>query len=202
MNKAAIIKIAGLIIVPFILLLLGIFFLYPWIQSDKYEDLAERTQAEIQAELLGGPGSAFSDSSFATADSTLGDSLTVTADSMAVDSLNPGSLDSLGVTPIVKGPAFTIDSLETVISGLNKRLDSLSTANRELSKITSLYSEDFQDRVKSLLNLEKDELSPILARMSSDQLIRMYKGGSSMQREKILRALDAEKAAKLITEVL
>jgi Mg/Co/Ni transporter MgtE len=65
-----------------------------------------------------------------------------------------------------------------------------------------LNNEAFKDRVKSLLNLEEDELAPILEKMTSNQLVRLYTEAGNTQREKILRALNSERAARLITEVM
>lgn len=64
------------------------------------------------------------------------------------------------------------------------------------------HDEGFSERVKSLLNLDEEELAPIVSQMSDNQLIRLYMGGGSLQQEKLLRALEPDRAASLISEVM
>ena len=45
-------------------------------------------------------------------------------------------------------------------------------------------------------------MAPILDKMTSQQLVRLYKEAGNTQREKILRALKSDQAARLITEVM
>ncbi len=62
--------------------------------------------------------------------------------------------------------------------------------------------EEFAVRIKSLLNLEDDELSPILENLNTDQIVKLYYAGGTIQRQKILRALEAKKAAEIMTEIM
>jgi len=61
---------------------------------------------------------------------------------------------------------------------------------------------EFRDNVKSLLNLDEEELAPIVRQMSTSQLLRLYRSGSNMQREKLLRSLTPSQAASLMREVM
>ncbi len=62
--------------------------------------------------------------------------------------------------------------------------------------------EAFADRVKSLLNLEEEELAPILTRLNNDQLIRLYRSAGNIQREKLLRSLNPDRAARLMESIM
>ena len=111
---------------------------------------------------------------------------------------------------------------------LNRRIDSLRQVNDSLNVLMTAiqdsindrsltvpqeeivengagiagFDEDFSDRIKSLLNLDEEELAPIVDKMNRDQLVRLYQGGGSIQREKLLRALKPERAAELIQKIM
>jgi hypothetical protein len=194
MNKAAILKIVGFLVVPFLVLVVVLFFLYPYLKADTYQDIVEANQGEYGVPMTQ------ADTTFAA-----GDSLQMLPDSLRMDSLQvPDSLN--------------INSTEYLTSEnelLHMKLDSLRIALRALKldrdkkqeqldaiQNSELSSEEFLERVKSLYNLEKDELAPILDKMTGKQLVRLYKEGSSRQREKMLRSLNSDKAAKLLTEIM
>lgn len=70
---------------------------------------------------------------------------------------------------------------------------------------TVQYEEDqeaFADRVKSLLNLDEEELAPILSRLNNDQLIKLYRSAGNIQREKLLRSLNPDRAARLMESIM
>lgn len=198
MDKLFILKISGVLVVAFLLMLVAAFFLYPKLNSEKYEEVVtsfEKNQEDGQMLTQ-----------------TLEDSLlTKEQDSVAVDSMARDSLlvDEENKGDLISDPGFqtsneiymqgVIDSLNLVINDLKTELDALKKAQLAAEKNEV---EDFSVRVKSLLNLDEDELGPILEKMSSEQLVRLYFGGGTIQREKILRALNADKAAKLMTEIM
>ncbi|MBO6793864.1 MAG: hypothetical protein JJ895_08140 [Balneolaceae bacterium] len=201
MSKGAIVKIAGFLVVPILIMLVAVYLLYPMINSERY-DLIVRTNG------------------------TLVDSLAL--DSLArVDSI--ATADSLSRLEKLTSAEYAfsldrkwsskVDSLERMVYLLSARLEGMQNAsevNEQNSQeapaqsapvkeptIDELLSDEaFKDRVKSLLNLEEDELSPILEKMTSKQLVRLYSEAGNTQREKILRALNSDRAAKLITEVM
>jgi transcriptional regulator of heat shock response len=120
------------------------------------------------------------------------------------------NLDTPKTIEVQKNPNIVtkIDSLERMIYLLTTRLEGLEMKEK-MSKVPQQsnnsdndYEEAFKDRVKSLLNLEEDEMAPILDKMTSKQLVRLYKEAGNTQREKILRALKSDQAARLITEVM
>ena len=59
-----------------------------------------------------------------------------------------------------------------------------------------------QNISKSLLNLDEDELGPILNRLSDAQLVKLYESSSNIRRAKLMRSLDPGKAALLLRRVM
>jgi len=92
-----------------------------------------------------------------------------------------------------------IDSLYVRIDQLEQLVDSLQNPVEENNELDPA---EFTERVKSLLNLEEDELGPILKNMTKGQIVRLYNGGGTIQRQKILRSMEADKAAELMTEIM
>jgi Mg/Co/Ni transporter MgtE len=45
-------------------------------------------------------------------------------------------------------------------------------------------------------------MAPILEKMTSQQLVQLYREAGNTQREKMLKALSSDRAARLITEVM
>jgi transcriptional regulator of heat shock response len=193
MNKGKIVKIAGFLVIPIVLMLVVVYLLYPMINEDKY-DLIIRTNGMMY-------------------DSLALDSLTKIDSLISIDSMHVAdspNLDTPKTIEVQKNPNIVtkIDSLERMIYLLTTRLEGLEMKEK-MSKVPQQsnnsdndYEEAFKDRVKSLLNLEEDEMAPILDKMTSKQLVRLYKEAGNTQREKILRALKSDQAARLITEVM
>lgn len=192
MDKSVLIKLIGFLVVTFIIMVVASFFLFPYLSSDTYKEIVEDHEKK----------------QFASWDSTfVPDSLS--QEVLSADSLQSEALDS--ITTITKSE-LSILKIEKV--KLQTRLDSLSSAHYQLKKEleekskkirdyeSNLAPEEFSNRVKSLLNLEVEELAPILQKMTNTQLVKMYMNGGNTQREKILRALDADKAAQIISEVM
>jgi len=63
-------------------------------------------------------------------------------------------------------------------------------------------NEEFSERVKSLLNLDEEELAPIVRQLSNEQLVRLYNSAGNIQREKLLRSLSADRAAILMEKIM
>ncbi len=55
---------------------------------------------------------------------------------------------------------------------------------------------------KSLLRLDEEELALILNRLSDNLLVELYNTSSNMQREKLLRSLEPNKAASLLRRIM
>jgi chaperonin cofactor prefoldin len=116
-----------------------------------------------------------------------------------------------------------VDSLRQRIGFLHQKVDSLAKSeNRKQQVIDSLtqvlqnrkepvkkaaakkqhHSTSVKEASKSLLNLEENSLGPIVNLLNEDQLINLYKHGSTRQREKLLRTLDPKKAASILKRVM
>lgn len=191
MNKSVILKIAGLITVPLLVMIIAMYFLYPYINKDDYQELVQAQEEKLDAEFdaLGMP--APEDSVIAI----LSDTVQV-MDSLAVDTL---------VTDELKLALDENTRLHQVVDSLVAEIKFLKANQpKEIAaeNIQELSKEEFAQRVKSLLNLEEDDLAPILEKMTNEQLVRLYNGGGTIQREKILRSLNSDKAAKLMTEIM
>ncbi len=64
------------------------------------------------------------------------------------------------------------------------------------------HESQFSERVKSLLNLEEEELAPILKQLDDQQLLRLYDTAGNIQREKMLRSLAPGRAANLMQKIM
>jgi hypothetical protein len=196
MNKGAIVKIAGFLVVPIILMLVVVYLLYPMLNKDRY-DLIVRTNGTMY-------------------DSVMVDSLARVDSLMRADSIAVADSLALVEAELLERAnrmnfATKIDSLERLVYVLSARLEGLAerevpqqqaNPQQQVASAEELEEETFQDRVKSLLNLEEDEMAPILDKMTGEQLVRLYREAGNTQREKILRALNSDRAARLITEVM
>lgn len=148
MNKGAIVKIAGFLVVPIILMLVVVYLLYPMLNKDKY-DLIVRTNGTMYDSLMV--------DSLARVDSLMrADSIAV-ADSLAL--IEADQLERAQKMDI----ATKIDSLERLVYVLSARLEGLAereipqqqnNSQQQIASTAELEEEAFKDRVKSLLNLE------------------------------------------------
>jgi len=97
----------------------------------------------------------------------------------------------------------------------NARLtQSLDSLNREMTRLRQAHSTELADlrkRVlpvfstadnKSLLNLDDEELKPILRQLNQRQIQAIYLDANASQREKLLRNLNPEAAARLLSEII
>jgi len=91
----------------------------------------------------------------------------------------------------------SVKSLKTTENSADVQLNADNTAEN-----TDEAREEFSERVKSLLNLEEEQLSPIVRQLSDEQLIRLYDSAGNIQREKLLRSLSADRAAKLMERIM
>jgi len=211
MNKVTILKITGILLVPFLIMLGGVFFLYPHLNEEKYNEIVETFEQQQEESFNEG---AFSykpgDNKQDTVSGTFSDSVATQSsmDSLSVDTAYiAGEVESMGQS-LNTVEMFeeneirlhgVIDSLYVRIDQLEQLVDSLQNPIEENNELDPT---EFADRVKSLLNLEEEELGPILKNMTKGQIVRLYNGGGTIQRQKILRSLEADKAAELMTEIM
>lgn len=198
MNMNGVLKITGILIASLVAMLVAAYFAYPYLNEEKYQELVEEYQ-------IPETDPAFEENEIVT-----------------------GARDGEASVEEMKKLRKMVDSLETLNEQLKREFrDSLKVlqesmfdedmnASVEVEPASSkmppnpeslaaeahLNQEAFKERVKSLLNLDEESLSPILNQMTNEQLVRLYGGAGNIQREKLLRSLDPERAAKLMTEVM
>lgn len=187
-----ILKILGYIFVPLLPMAVAVYFLFPYLNEEKHNEVAEKHNDEFK----------------------IGDTTDV-----ELSSFSPASAGDESVNDI--GEDFTdlkekTSEYQKNIDSLQKEVDSLTTVNDSLEQQlakggelaegetanSEISEEKFSENIKSLLDLDIENLTPILSKMSDDQLVRMFKAGSGLQRKKLLRSLESDRAAELMTEVL
>lgn len=89
-----------------------------------------------------------------------------------------------------------IDSLQNLLNTRTKKLDQLQKL------VVTKQDQSVEETVKSVLNLDEDALSPIVNKLSYNQLLVLYKKASSMQKEKLLKSLNPDKAAEILKKVM
>ncbi|MCW9705375.1 hypothetical protein [Fodinibius salsisoli] len=200
MSVKRIIKILGYIFAPILILTIAIYFLFPYLNEEKHQQVAKK----------------YSDD-FVVGDTT---NMTTSFFSPTIE----GDREATGRAGNVKDIGESLarlkeksQSYQQDIDSLQKEIDSLTTAKDSLKeklkgsteyegetqgKDTVISQEQFSKNIKSLLDLDVENLTPILSKMSNEQLVRMFKAGSGLQQKKLLRSLTADRAAKLMTEVL
>lgn len=213
MNKSALIKIAGILIGSFVVITVATFFLYPYINEENYEQIQAERGERLPPEDLersSDPdlsGNYYSDGASAEEFAAGSDSVLAEVKSpemMKIDSLIAVN-DSL--TQQLDSARISLNNLENVLraSGADDRqLDEVrrGTGNVEFMVAAEVPREEFAERVKSLLNLDEEELTPIANQMTQQELVKIYSSSGNIQREKLLRSLSPERAAKLMKEIM
>ena len=164
----------------------GFYLLYPKINSEKYEETVQQVEEENAL------------------NATLNSSESVSSNlENKLDAIDSESRKML-VEPYEK----QIDSLKSIISELERFRNELSTEKTDLNaKINKLEEQvnqkvTFEQELKGILSLDDKQLSPILEKMNDMKVADLYQGSNSNQKQKILRCLDPERAAKLLEKVI
>lgn len=191
----------------FLMLLAIMYLIYPYLHPEQAEEVASE-----YSELSGNSFEAESYSPEAV------DALNrqITNLQTTIDSLNSRNSNY----------EQAIDSLEGRVGELTATLEEQNTQQTELAEATSpgeegdpvdldsgdprqvseqvteASREELEAISKSLLRMDEDALSPIVNLLEDEQLISIYNSGSSLQREKLLRALEPEKAAEILKKVM
>lgn len=123
---------------------------------------------------------------------------------------NPEKIDSLNIR--LSGLQLVIDSLNGDINNYQSVIDSLSTQITSLKEYKAQNKAQITDPdiikieletvAKSLLNLDVDALAPIVNLLEDNQLIKLYSKAGTLEKEKLLRSLKPEKAARILKEVM
>ncbi len=209
MDKSLLLKIIGVIVISFVVITVAVFFLYPYINEENYE--------KIQAERLENSASEPTGNIAQT-----GEASNLTGGGQfaylqnEIRRLRQGDfgwdekIDSLNEANRLI--AAERDSVLAELNNLKEKLENepgLFSGNGgedaerpEMVAASDEPTEEFSERVKSLLNLDEEELQPIANQMTQNELVKIFRNSSNMQREKLLRSLSPERAAKLMREIM
>jgi len=188
-----------ILLVPPLVMIPAMFFLYPYIQSEKYEAVVEQVASQ------------WSDGESEDEKSPLdrlrsdkqAENKSLSETTEAYKRIQQ-ELQSLQRKFDLKERELSQvqDSLNGMITGLEETVEDLENKS-SLNTVNNVgVSDVFADRAKSLFNLEDEELAPILTQMNDDLLLQLYDVASTMQRQKLLRCLSSDKAAKIVTLAL
>tara|TARA_Y200000002_G_scaffold383300_1_gene405083 strand:- start:8139 stop:8699 length:561 start_codon:yes stop_codon:yes gene_type:complete len=162
---------------------IGFYVLYPKINPEKYEETVQQVEEE--------------------------NAQNATLNSLESESSNLEATDSSNrISSVVKMQKAQIDSLESIISELESLRDELNTDKTDLNEAMRKLEEQvnqkatFEEELKGIFSLDDKQLSPILGKMDDMKVADMYQGSTVNQKQKILRCLDPEKAAKLLEAVI
>lgn len=209
--KKKILIILAAIVAPFLGLLVLFFFLYPYLNEEKHKQVVSEMNMEsiIESAQNGFTNDEIVYDVPAPEENNAREYTTEDYDEL------PNNLELLVAEQNYL--QNVIDSLKSEKELLVKKLDELNSsvdsvnamgssaineAEPLLTEAIDESSEEFSERVKSFLNLEEEELSPIVRQLSDEQLIRLYNSAGNIQREKLLRSLSADRAAKLMERIM
>ncbi len=199
MNKQAVVKFAGLFVGSLLLLTVGFFFVFPYINEERYNEIMESfSDEEVMEAMFEG------DRRF------IGIEFNELSEQLEKLRKEKRTWDS------------QFDSLNSVNRNLSRELEEVKERNAAMSRdleemavrVADTVSaeamqasaneapEELSERLKSLLNLDEEELGPIVNQLSNEHLVRIYRTGGNMQREKLLRTLKPERAAEIVREIM
>lgn len=195
MNFKKLLKIIGFVLGPLVPLMVVIYFLFPYINENKYKDVAE--SYEKNKVIAEGKNREMPHRDY----ETLKEQTKVFQENIkklrgVIDSVNVLN-DSLRDELLAeKNRIEELQQSETVSDTASDGQEKAQIAKMEME------TENFAESAQSLLSLDDEKLAPILNEMSDAQLIRLFREGNSLQQKKLLRTLESKRAAKLMTEVL
>ena len=193
MSKKGVLKIAGIVVGPLLVMTIAAYFLYPYFNEKEYEAIAEkyerRNEPVAQVE-----------------DMEIGKDFQTLVEQVKLLKTANEELNSMVDTLQKKNEELTekLKTNEEQSAGgeENSAIEQADSMQTTTVSNEGIPQEEFGERIKSLLNLDNEDLTPIVNEMTDGQLVRLYKGGSSIQRKKLLRSLDPKRAAKLMTKVM
>lgn len=197
MNQKVILKITGLVLGPVLLMAVGIYAFYPSLNQEKYEAVVDKFDRDRE---LPASGDGFK----------VGRDFQTLTEQVKLFRAENKHLQTV------------IDSLRSVTQELNLKLreearqDSIDrvkeaqiVAKQEGSGQTissdgdaAASLEDLSEKVKGLLSLDEENLAPIVNKMNDEQLYRLFRQANTIQQKKLLRSLESERAAKLMSRVM
>lgn len=200
MDRKSILIYTGIIIGAFVVITIVTYFLYPYLNEERYEQIVANAQQNIP---IADTDLEYISSEFDHLNNELEqlreeerrliaiiDSLSAIHEHLVAD----GDIQAALRENI---PAQTSPSVIPP-----QARPAANEPDADLLAANELNEEEFSERVKSLLNLDEHELAPIVNQMTQQELVRLYKGGGNIQREKLLRSLDPKQAAQLMKEIM
>lgn len=200
MDRKSILIYTGIIIGAFVVITIVTYFLYPYLNEERYEQIVANAQQNIP---IADTDLEYISSEFDHLNNELEqlreeerrliaiiDSLSAIHEHLVAD----GDIQTALRENI---PAQTSPSVIPP-----QARPAANEPDADLLAANELNEEEFSERVKSLLNLDEHELAPIVNQMTQQELVRLYKGGGNIQREKLLRSLDPKQAAQLMKEIM
>lgn len=169
---------AGAFVGSFLVILIAVYFLFPYLNPEKVASV-QKSSPETSHTNTFDPGK---------------------YNLQAVDSLNQqvtllqGRLDSLQDSVVYKQQL--IDSLKLELEAAARPITE-PAAQKIIDDVPAM-----EEATKPLLSLDEDVLAPIVDLLEEHQLISLYQKGSGRQREKLLRSLKPEKAARILKKVM
>ena len=198
MNKKNLLKILALIVGPLLPLVIGAYFLFPYLNKTEYQKVVKQYKKEH------GNGTTITPSDDSVVKEVIEDSMT----------LDEGSKAPLKSITRLRSKVDSIkavnDSLSVLLLAKEKKIDELKknykaesdSASSKPSRKSKITDKKFTENMKSLMALDLEQLAPIIKEMSDKEVVLLYKSGSSLQKRKLLQSLKASRAAKLMKEVL
>lgn len=205
--------ILGIAIIPFVVFLVTIFFLYPYLNKENYNKTMDEhsrsdiAMVEIQESdiVISNPQAV--DSLQLELSSLLNEQKTIES---VIDSLvNKKQILISEIQDLEKQRELVLNEV-LLAEGSKTDLEPQQIAQQVASTPTTQtfadnsdeIKQEFSERVKSLLNLEEEELAPILKKIEDQQLLLLYDTAGNIQREKMLRSLTPDRAANLMKKIM
>ncbi|MDR8394252.1 hypothetical protein NC796_24095 [Aliifodinibius sp. S!AR15-10] len=199
MDKKKILKILSFIGGPLVVMAIAAYFLFPYLNEEKYEEISAKYE---------------DNQTVVTAD---GNRIGRDFESL-VEQVKDLQAGNNRLQNLVDSLRATNEELENKLEEQKKLIEQQEQAGTESLAGAQAQAqgdagdaenaedipedENFADRVKSLLSLDDESLTPIVSELSDEQLLRLYESGGTIQRKKLLRTLEPKRAAQLMEEVM
>jgi hypothetical protein len=172
---------AGGFIVSFLVMIAAVYFLYPYINAERATAVQEQYNLELNESV-----------------ETAGSGSQTTVQSNQNTSSVRERMEALAAAERQK------QQYEAVIDSLKNEMERMEQEYLERldDQARGAASEEVENTTKTLLNLDEETLAPIANRLDHAQLMKLYRAASNMQREKLLSALEPEKASEILKEAL
>ena len=203
MMKNNIIKILAVIFGPFLALLILIYFIYPHLNEERYSQVIDEFggSEDFEPELYDPSPHNATDQNLGPLPNQLDLLMSEQHDlQIIIDSLQTEkeALISEIQELYEQRDAITVEAGDVQAQPVNDT----ELAGPLMADTENGAKEEFSERVKSLLNLDEEELAPIVRQLSNEQLVRLYNSAGNIQREKLLRSLSADRAAILMEKIM